>query len=94
MCPLLQCISKAQKLIDSIPEGSRENSTIGYNINVGGSFGGRIGAGFSRYVTRDYKNDKVTAFHTLDGATIIKKEELTFYEYKKKCHPRGVKNGY
>ncbi|MEG9318940.1 hemagglutinin repeat-containing protein [Fusobacterium varium] len=169
--------SEAQKIIDSIPEENKENSTTGYNINVGASFGGRVGAGISRYVTRDYKNDKVTVFHTLDGAlqitnpdldtslgfsffpfvndptilegrahsigvsfkipylevvggefdiiyntnnewlgvkfsigksfypfgvrasiadgaTIIKKEELTFYEYNKKYHPRGGKNGY
>ena len=169
--------SEAQKIIDGISEESKENSTTGYNINVGASFGGRVGTGVSRYVTRDYKNDKVTVFHTLDGAlqitnpdldtslgfsffpfvkdptilegrahsigvsfkipylevvgggfdiiyntnnewlgvkvsigksfypfgvrasiadgaTIIKKEELTFYEYNKKYHPRGGKNGY
>uniref|UniRef100_UPI0027DC702A hypothetical protein n=1 Tax=uncultured Fusobacterium sp. TaxID=159267 RepID=UPI0027DC702A len=169
--------SEAQKIIDGISEESKENSTTGYNINVGASFGGRVGTGVSRYVTRDYKNDKVTVFHTLDGAlqitnpdldtslgfsffpfvkdptilegrahsigvsfkipylevvgggfdiiyntnnewlgvkvsigksfypfgvrasiadgaTIIKKEKLTFYEYNKKYHPRGGKNGY
>ena len=104
---------RLRRYIDGIYEESKENST----------FGGRVGTGVSRYVTRDYKNDKVTVFHTLDGAlqitnpdldtslgfsffpfgvrasiangaTIIKKEELTFYEYNKKYHPRGGKNGY
>ena len=68
--------SEAQKIIDSIPEENKENSTTGYNINVGASFGGRVGAGISRYVTRDYKNDKVTVFHTLDGALQITNPDL------------------